>query len=101
MKLEDAFQSNAQIHKQFAYQLLPIISNSYDSLMKQKNAQMKYTLIPDHWRNHIPPTYYNTHSLGPIMHVTEAMPVCVSSQAVSRPEIEKKYLRRFCKVIFL
>lgn len=43
--IEDAFQSNAQIHKQFAYQLLPIISNSYDSLMKQKNAQMKYTLI--------------------------------------------------------
>lgn len=43
--IEDAVQSNAQIHKQFAYQLLPIISNSYDSLMKQKNAQMKYTLI--------------------------------------------------------
>ena len=43
--IEDAVQSNAQIHKQFAYQLLPIISNSYDSLMRQKNTQMKYTLI--------------------------------------------------------
>ena len=43
--IEDAFQSNAQIHKQFAYQLLPIISNSYESLMRQKNTQMKYTLI--------------------------------------------------------
>lgn len=43
--IEDAVQSNAQIHKQFAYQLLPIISNSYDSLMRQKNRQMKYTLI--------------------------------------------------------
>lgn len=48
-----------------------------------------YAPTPDHWRNHIPPTYYNTHSLGPIMHVTEAMPVCVSSQAVSRPEIHE------------
>lgn len=43
--IEDAVQSNAQIHKQFAYQLLPIISNSYDSLMQEKNAQMRYTLI--------------------------------------------------------
>lgn len=43
--IEDAAQSNAQIHKQFAYQLLPIISSSYDSLMKQKSTQMKYTLI--------------------------------------------------------
>lgn len=43
--IDDAVQSNAQIHRQFAYQLLPIISSSYDSLMQEKNSQMRYTLI--------------------------------------------------------
>lgn len=39
-----------------------------------------------HWRNHIPATYYNTHSLGPLMYATETMPLTVTAQAVSRPE---------------
>lgn len=43
--IDDAVQSNAQIHRQFAYQLLPIISSSYDSLMQEKNSQMRNTLI--------------------------------------------------------
>lgn len=46
----------------------------------------KYASFPEHWRNHIPATYYNTHSLGPLMYATESMPVFVSAQAVSRPE---------------
>ncbi|MBR6708841.1 MAG: Gfo/Idh/MocA family oxidoreductase [Clostridia bacterium] len=41
---------------------------------------------PDHWRNHIPPTYYNTHSLGPLMYFTESMPQSISAQAVCCPE---------------
>lgn len=43
--VEDADQSNAQIHKQFAYQLLPVISESYDKVMLKKNQQMRYILI--------------------------------------------------------
>ena len=32
---------------------------------------------PNHWRNHIPSTFYCTHSLGPIIHITGLRPVSV------------------------
>ena len=32
---------------------------------------------PDHWRNHVFSTYYCTHSLGPIIHITGLRPVSV------------------------
>lgn len=32
----------------------------------------------DHWRNWLPPTYYCTHSLGPIITITHTRPVQVS-----------------------
>ena len=43
-----------------------------------------------HWRQWIPPTYYNTHALGPLMYVTDTRPVqvnaCQSSNRLpSRP----------------
>lgn len=48
-----------------------------------------YAPYPDHWRNHIPSTYYNTHSIGPLMYATEAMPLTVSAQSSARPEVMK------------
>ncbi len=42
-----------------------------------------------HWRTMIPPTYYNTHALGPLMQATGAMPLTVSAQSVSRPEVQE------------
>jgi predicted dehydrogenase len=33
----------------------------------------------NHWRNWIPATYYNTHSLAPVMFITDTMPVKVNS----------------------
>ena len=35
--VQDAIRSNAQLHKQFSYQILPIISSSYDKFVSQKN----------------------------------------------------------------
>lgn len=32
---------------------------------------------PDHWRNHVFSTFYCTHSLGPIVHITGLRPVSV------------------------
>jgi len=42
--VEDAIQSNAQLHKQFAYQILPVISNSYDDYVAEKNKAILYAL---------------------------------------------------------
>jgi len=38
----------------------------------------------DHWRNWIPATYYCTHSLAPIMYITDTRPVKVNGLVVPR-----------------
>ena len=38
-----------------------------------------------HWRNHLPRTYYITHSLAPLMHITGATPVRVTAMPVYMP----------------
>ena len=44
---------------------------------------------PFHWRAWLPRTYYVTHSLGPLMHVTKQMPVQVSAFAVHSEVLEQ------------
>ncbi len=39
-----------------------------------------------HWRNWLPRTYYLTHSLAPLMHMTDAMPTRVTAMASFHPE---------------
>ena len=38
-----------------------------------------------HWRKHLPRTYYNMHSLGVMMQMTNSVPVKVSGKAVYAP----------------
>jgi predicted dehydrogenase len=38
-----------------------------------------------HWRNRCPSTYYCTHSLAPLMAITDTMPVAVNALAMPRP----------------
>ncbi len=47
-----------------------------------------------HWRKLIPATYYNMHSLGPLMYVSNTMPVKVSVKTIHKPE----YMRLRAKV---
>ena len=44
------------------------------------SAERRNRLAPgvDHWRNWLPATYYSTHALAPIMHITGAWPVAVN-----------------------
>ena len=45
----------------------------------QRDAYLQLFPFPEHWRNHIPRTYYITHSLAPLMYITGARPVRVSA----------------------
>ena len=47
------------------------------------------TPFPHHWRGWLPRTYYVTHSLGPLMHITGQMPVQVSAFAVHSDILEQ------------
>lgn len=45
----------------------------------------KCKFYPTHWRHYLPRTYYITHSLGPVMHITGATPKKVSAFAMYEP----------------
>jgi hypothetical protein len=40
----------------------------------------------NHWRNHLPSTYYCTHALAPLMTITDTMPVSVNALSIAAPE---------------
>lgn len=42
----------------------------------------------NHWRNHLPSCFYNTHALAPLMYVTGTMPVAVSCSLLNNPQNE-------------
>ena len=45
-----------------------------------------------HWRQTMPITYYNMHSLGPMMYISESLPVKVMCKPTRNPEKCKKNL---------
>ncbi len=51
---------------------------------------LKYlTPTPFHWRAWMPRTYYITHAMGPIMYLTNSMPLYVSSRAAHSDLLEQ------------
>ena len=44
----------------------------------------------DHWRQSLPPTYYCSHTMGPLMTITDTMPISVNALAISDPEQQTK-----------
>ena len=46
-----------------------------------------------HWRSWLPSTYYVTHSIGPLMYVTQTMPKTVNALSVFSPEQNKDKMR--------
>lgn len=49
----------------------------------------------NHWRNHLPSTYYPTHAMSPIMYVTDTRPLSVNAQSIARSDadLEKLHVR--------
>jgi len=42
-----------------------------------------------HWRNWLPPSYYCTHALAPLIYITELMPKSVVCLSIPAPEVAK------------
>jgi len=40
----------------------------------------------NHWRNWIPPTYYSTHAMSPLMYATDTRPISLNSQSITVAE---------------
>ena len=47
----------------------------------------------NHWRNWLPSTYYCTHALAPLMHITDAMPVKVNGLSIARRNVNDGTVR--------
>ncbi|NLC45170.1 MAG: Gfo/Idh/MocA family oxidoreductase [Clostridiales bacterium] len=48
----------------------------------------------DHWRNNLPSTYYCTHALAPLMHITDLTPVKVNAFSISFPQYKARKTRK-------
>jgi predicted dehydrogenase len=48
----------------------------------------------NHWRNWIPATYYCTHSLGPVMYITDSRPVKVNAFIVPHDPADQQHFAR-------
>jgi len=48
----------------------------------------------NHWRNWIPPTYYCTHALAPLVYITGRMPVRVNALSIACRELDRQTVRR-------
>ena len=48
-----------------------------------------FKFYPNHWRHFLPRTYYITHTLGPVMHITGATPKKVSAFAMYAPSYDE------------
>ena len=55
--------------------------------------QKKYVYFDHHWRRYNPPTYYITHSLGPIMRATGATPKTVTAFIISYEDADNPATR--------
>jgi predicted dehydrogenase len=56
------------------------------------SARDRLSIAPgrNHWRNRIPPTYYCTHALSPLMYITDTMPVKVNGLSIACPEVNER-----------
>lgn len=53
-------------------------------------SELRYlTPYQYHWRAWMPRTYYVTHAMGPLMYMTNSMPVTVNARAVHSPQLQQ------------
>ncbi len=49
----------------------------------EENWRLSISPGATHWRNWIPSTYYCSHALAPLMHITDTLPVSVNALSIS------------------
>ena len=59
------------------------------------SAEGKNRIAPgvNHWRNWLPATYYNTHALAPVMHITDTWPTAVNGFVIPRDGADPQITR--------
>lgn len=60
------------------------------------SPEYAYEISPgrNHWRNNLPSTYYCTHALAPLMHITGATPIRVNGISIAFEEFHRTAIPR-------
>lgn len=54
----------------------------------EENWRLSISPGAKHWRNWIPSTYYCSHALAPLMHITDTLPVSVNALSIAEPRTQ-------------
>ncbi|MBI3985817.1 MAG: Gfo/Idh/MocA family oxidoreductase [Lentisphaerae bacterium] len=54
----------------------------------EENWRLSISPGMKHWRNWLPPTYYVTHALAPLMYITDTLPVSLNALSVPAKRIQ-------------
>ncbi len=55
--------------------------------------RMRISAGENHWRSWMPPTYYCTHALAPLVYITDTMPVKVNGLSIACPKVDDMTMR--------
>ncbi len=55
--------------------------------------RMRISAGEEHWRLWMPPTYYCTHALAPLVYITDTMPKMVNGLSIACPQVDERTMR--------
>ena len=75
---------NTEMHRLYQSGEIGNVTYAEGEYNHPMSAEGRMSISPGryHWRSYIPPTYYNTHALAPLMYITQTMPVSVSGHSI-------------------
>jgi len=54
----------------------------------EENWRLSISPGLNHWRNWLPPTYYVTHALAPLMYMTDTLPISLNALSIPEPAVQ-------------
>ncbi|MAG37193.1 MAG: hypothetical protein CL878_13245 [Dehalococcoidia bacterium] len=86
---------NQEMHRLYQEGVIGEFKYGEGEYVHPMSAASRNRLAPgvDHWRNWIPATYYCTHSLAPIMYITNTWPIKVNGFVVASDEDDAQWRR--------
>jgi predicted dehydrogenase len=91
------FSANQEMRKLYQQGVVGEVRYAEGEYVHPMPLESSLAICPglDHWRANMPPTYYCTHALAPLMYMTDTMPVCINALSiVATPEIAKTRIRK-------
>ena len=87
------YQEMRRLYRSDAIGRVMYAEGDYNNPVPTEVFNRRSTFI-GHWRNYLPPTYYCTHALAPLMYMTDTMPVSVNALSIATEDQETYSIKR-------